>query len=202
MSTQAAETFGLTQPRPGRRSVLTAPKTRTSGYEIHREVVPQDALERVLRHVHFDIVRHGLPSEWLSRWLWDAHWFPHLKWDDEVVALLEHLPPELREGQLCDPQILLHMPDAATDVELVPHVDELPEWAGGRSYLRIVGVALTRNEPRNGSVHVWPLDAGPPQPVVLEPGDVLVMDPALPHASGLNRSGSIRYAVYFRFLQA
>jgi ectoine hydroxylase-related dioxygenase (phytanoyl-CoA dioxygenase family) len=31
---------------------------------------------------------------------------------------------------------------------------------------------------------------------------VLVMAPALPHASGLNRTGSIRYAAYFRFLEA
>jgi ectoine hydroxylase-related dioxygenase (phytanoyl-CoA dioxygenase family) len=35
----------------------------------------------------------------------------------------------------------------------------------------------------------------------LEPGDVVVMHPQLPHASGLNREGAIRYAVYFRFLQ-
>jgi hypothetical protein len=28
----------------------------------------------------------------------------------------------------------------------------------------------------------------------------LVMDPKLPHSSGLNRDGGIRYSVYFRFL--
>jgi hypothetical protein len=182
--------------------VLTASATRDAGFEILRGVVPLAAVDRLLRHVHLDIVREGLPQVSLSEWLWNAHWFPHLKWDDEVVALVEHLPPELRKGDLCDPQILLQMPDESEDVELVPHVDQIPDWADGRSYTRIVGVALTRNEPVNGGVHVWPLDGRPAQPVELDPGDVLVMDPLLPHASGLNRTGGIRYAVYFRFLQA
>jgi hypothetical protein len=190
--------------RPARAigQVLTASATRNGGFEILRGVVPPAAVDRLLRHVHLDIVREGLPQEWLSQWLWSGHWFPHLKWDDEVVALVEHLPPELRSGDLCDPQILLQMPDESEDVELIPHVDEVPEWADGRPYARIVGVALTRNEAMNGGVHVWPLDGRPPQPVELDPGDVLVMDPLLPHASGLNRTGGIRYAVYFRFLQA
>ena len=47
---------------------------------------------------------------------------------------------------------------------------------------------------------LWPLDGAEPEAVVLEPGDVVVMDPSLPHTSGLNREGALRYAVYFRFL--
>ena len=31
--------------------------------------------------------------------------------------------------------------------------------------------------------------------------DVIVMHPKLPHSSGLNREGRIRYAVYFRYLE-
>jgi len=179
---------------------LTAAVT-IRGFEVLREVVPEEERERFLKHVHLDVVRNGLPQEWLSQWLWSAHWFPHLKWDEEVLALLEHLPPGLRTGELCDPQILLQMPDEADDVELVPHVDQVPEWANGRPYLRIVGVALTPSMRRNGGLVVWPLDGGDPEGVELEPGDVLVMDPNLPHASGLNRTGGIRYAAYFRFLQ-
>jgi hypothetical protein len=179
---------------------LTATKT-TQGYEVLRGVVPHEAVERVLRHVHRDIASRGLPQEWLSEWLWNAHWFPHLRWDAEVVSLLDSLPAELKDGELCDPQILLQMPDEAEDVELQSHVDEEPEWASGRRYRRIVGVALTRNGPENGGLTVWPLDGGKPRAVELEPGDVLVMDPQLPHASGLNRTGGIRYAVYFRFLE-
>jgi ectoine hydroxylase-related dioxygenase (phytanoyl-CoA dioxygenase family) len=44
------------------------------------------------------------------------------------------------------------------------------------------------------------LNGGEPHAIELEPGDVVVMDPALPHTSGLNREGGIRYAAYFRFL--
>jgi phytanoyl-CoA dioxygenase PhyH len=179
---------------------LAATETRTRGYEILRGVIPEEALDRVLRHIHRDIATRGLPQEWLSQWLWNAHWFPHLRWDEEVLALLEHLPARLRSGELCDPQILLQMPDEAEDLELESHVDQEPEWANGRRYARIAGVALTPNTARNGGLTVWPLDGSEPEAVDLQQGDVLVMDPRLRHASGLNRTGSIRYAVYFRFL--
>jgi ectoine hydroxylase-related dioxygenase (phytanoyl-CoA dioxygenase family) len=62
------------------------------------------------------------------------------------------------------------------------------------------GFDVTRNGPENGGLTVWPLDGRGPQQVALDPGDVLVMDPKLPHASGPNRTGSIRYCVYLRFL--
>lgn len=166
-----------------------------------RGAIPAEAVDAALRHLHLDVVKRGLPQEWLSEWLWNAHWFPHLRWDDEILGLLEHLPPELREGELCDPQILLQMPDEADEVELQSHVDREPDWANGRRYARIVGIALTPNVPANGGLTVWPLDGRDPQPVPLDAGDVLVMDPALPHASGLNRTGGIRYAAYFRFLE-
>ena len=181
---------------------MAATETRIRGYEILPGVVPEEARDRVLRHIHRDIAARGLPQEWLSEWLWNAHWFPHLRWDEEVRALLEHLPDELKEGELCDPQIVGQMPDDDAEVDLHPHVDQLPDWANGRPYRRILGVALTRNGPENGGLTVWPLDGSGPRAVELEPGDVLVMDPRLPHASGLNRTGSIRYAVYFRFLAA
>jgi hypothetical protein len=166
--------------------VLAATQT-SSGFDVVRQVVPPEAVDSVLRHIHRDVATRGLPQEWLSEWLWTAHWFPHLRWDDEVLALLEHLAPELRDGEL-------------REGELHAHVDQLPEWANGRPYRRILGVALTRNGPENGGLTVWPLDGRAPQQVALDPGDVLVMDPQLPHASGLNRTGSIRYCVYFRFL--
>jgi hypothetical protein len=180
---------------------LAATETRP-GFDVLRGVVPGDAVEGVLRHIHRDVATHGLPQEWLSEWLWSSHWFPHLRWDAEVLALLEHLPESLRDGELCDPQIVGQMPDdPEQQFELEAHVDRLPDWSNGRPYRRIVGVALTRNGPENGGLTVWPLDGGKPRAVELEPGDVLVMDPQLPHASGLNRTGGIRYAVYFRFLE-
>ena len=80
------------------------------------------------------------------------------------------------------------------------HVDQEPEWADGRPYAHILGVALTPNRRTNGGLVVWPFDGSQPEPVELDPGDVLVMEPRLPHASGLNREGALRYVVYFRFL--
>lgn len=172
----------------------------TRGYEVLRGGVPREAVERVLRHIHLDLVENGAPAETIGRWLWAAHWFPHLKWDPEVVGLLDHLPEELREGELCDPQILLQPPDSCESVPLTPHVDREPEWANGRPYRRIVGVALTPNRRSNGGLVVWPLDGREPEAVELDAGDVVVMDPVLPHTSGLNLEGGIRYAAYFRFL--
>lgn len=180
---------------------LSARLVSKHGYVVMRGLVPRDAVERALRHLHLDVVRRGLPAEEISTSLWSAHWFPHLKWDPPVAGLVEHLPPELRDGELCDPQIVVQPPDDCEDVELISHVDQEPDWAGGRSYRRIVGIALSPNTAANGGLVVWPFDGRPPTPLELAPGDVVVMHPRLPHSSGLNREGSIRYAVYFRFLQ-
>jgi ectoine hydroxylase-related dioxygenase (phytanoyl-CoA dioxygenase family) len=170
------------------------------GYTVLRAIVPPEAVEAALRHIHVDLVRRGLPSETLSKWLWSSHWFPHLRWDPPIVALTSYLPEELREGELCDPQILLQPPDNCEDQPLVSHVDQEPEWAQGRRYQRIVGVALTPARAENGGLVVWPFD-GEEEALDLAAGDAVVMHPQLPHASGLNREGAIRYAVYFRFLE-
>jgi Phytanoyl-CoA dioxygenase (PhyH) len=174
---------------------------QADGYSVLRGAVPPEAVDAALRHVHLDVVRRGLPVDSVGLWLRDAHWLPHLKWDEPIVALAGYLPPELREGELCDPQIVLQPPDDCPDDPLVAHVDREPGWAQGRRYRRIVGVALSPSRASNGGLVVWPPD-GEPEPVELAPGDVVVMDPRLPHSSGYNREGAIRYAVYFRFLEA
>lgn len=171
------------------------------GFAVLPAAVPEEAVEAALRHLHLDVVRRGLPVDWVNDWIWSAHWFPHLKWDEPIASLAAHLPPELRSGELCDPQIVLQPPDDCPDQELEPHVDSLPDWADGRDYLRIAGVALGPSRASNGGLHVWPFDADEPEPVELDAGDVVVMHPKLPHSSGLNREGGIRYAVYFRFLE-
>ncbi len=172
----------------------------TAGIRVIHGGVPAALIHSALRHIHRDIVRNGLPQERVGEWIWSAHWFPHLKWDPEIVALLEHLPEDLREGELCDPQIVLHMPDHE-EYTLEPHVDREPEWARERRYVRIVGVALSPGRSENGGLVVWPFGKDSPEPVEVDTGDVVVMDPALPHSSGINRTGAIRYAVYFRFLE-
>ena len=185
--------------------VLEAPavsaRLAERGFAVLLALVPPAAVDAALRHVHLDLVQRGASAETLGTWLWSAHWFPHLKWDEPIVALRDHLPEELREGEPCDPQILLQPPDDCAEQPLESHVDREPDWAQGRRYRRIVGVALTPQRAANGGLHVWPFDGDGPEPVELAPGDVLVMHPDLPHASGLNREGGIRYAVYFRFLE-
>jgi hypothetical protein len=171
------------------------------GYTLLTKVVPKEAVEAALRHIHLDVVRRGLPAETLGSWLWSSQWFPHLRWDPPIVGLAWHLPEELREGEMCDPQIVLQPPDEGDEHPLTPHVDQEPDWAAGRRYRGIVGVALTPSHAANGGLVVWPFDRDGGEPVELAPGDVVVMHPRLPHTSGLNREGSIRYAVYFRFLE-
>jgi phytanoyl-CoA dioxygenase PhyH len=171
------------------------------GYAVLRSVVPEPAVEDALRHLHLDLVRRGADANTLSSWLWSADWFPHLKWDEPIAGLARHLPAELGDGEACDPQIVVQPPDDCDDVELVAHVDREPDWAGDRRYRRIVGVALTRAHAANGGLVVWPFDGGEAVPLELEPGDAVVMHPGLPHASGLNREGAMRYAVYFRYLE-
>jgi hypothetical protein len=172
------------------------------GYEVVRDVVPADAVDGALRHIHLDAIRNGMPVDAISSWIWSAHWFPHLKWDEPIASLVQHLPPELRDGELCDPQIVLHPPDDGSEQPLTPHVDREPSWANGRRYLRIVGVPLTRADRDDGALVVWPFGGATAEPVEVDAGDLVVMHPDLPHTSGVNRRGSIRYVVYFRFLAA
>ena len=181
---------------------LVAHVLAKQGYVILRGLVPRDGIERALRHLHLDVVRRGLPADEVSSWLWSTHWFPHLKWDAPLARLVEYLPDGLRDGELCDPQIVVHPPDDGEEMELISHVDAEPEWARGRPYRRIVGIALTPAYAANGGLVVWPFDGRPPTPLELGPGDAVVMHPRLPHSSGLNREGAMRYAVYFRFLEA
>ena len=186
----------------GARAPTRAGADVRPGFEILRAAVPYAAVDGALRRIHQDVLRQGLPSEDVGLWIRTAHWFPHVKWEPEITALADALPEELRSGEMCDPQIVLQLPDVDEDVELVSHVDAEPEWAQERRYLRIVGIALSPSRASNGGLVAWPLDGGEPEPVELEPGDAVIMDPALPHTSGLNREGTIRYAVYFRFLGA
>jgi hypothetical protein len=171
------------------------------GYTVLAGAIPLEAVEVALRHLHLDVVERGLSAETIGEWLWSTHWFPHLRWDPPVVSLADHIPPEFREGEMCEPQIVLQPPDASSDGPVTSHIDQEPDWADGRRYARIVGVPLTRSYPDNGGLIVWPFEGPEQETVDLAPGDMLVMHPRLPHSSGFNRQGGIRYAVYFRFLE-
>jgi hypothetical protein len=171
----------------------------TGSYEVARGVVPQERIDDVLRLLHLDLLSRGASAGELSEWLWDAHWFPHLKERPEVFALVESLPEEWKTGRICDPQILLQFPHTGPEPEISFHLDREPEWADGCRYLRIVGVPLSSWRGDNGGLLVETPDG--PAPVEADPGDAIAMTPDLPHSGGINHSGSLRYGIYFRWLE-
>jgi ectoine hydroxylase-related dioxygenase (phytanoyl-CoA dioxygenase family) len=167
-------------------------------YRVGRGLVPLEVVDAALRLLHLDLLERGASAETLAEWLWQAHWFPHLSHHPAVVALADALPPDWRAGTLCDPQILLQFPHFGPDPEITFHVDEEPHWAQERRYARIVGVALSPWRRENGGLLVKRADET--LPVELDPGDAVMMTPDLPHSGGVNRTGGVRYGVYFRWL--
>jgi hypothetical protein len=177
-------------------AALTA--TRQPQLQVRRSAVEPGLVDDALRALHLDLLERGASAPELGAWLWGAHWFPHLVYDPRILALAEALPADWRTGERCDPQILLQFPHVGPAPEITFHVDEEPAWAGGRRYVRIVGVALSRWEAANGGLLVSLDDRT--VPVELDPGDAVMMDPGLLHTGGINTTGSIRYGVYFRWL--
>jgi hypothetical protein len=141
-------------------------------YRVARGVVPPALVDGALRRLHVDLLERGASAEVLAGWLWGVDWFPHLKHDPAILALAAALPPDWQTGTLCDPQILLQFPH--------------------------VGVALSRWRECNGGLLVRP--AGDTVAVELDPGDAVLLTPDLPHSGGINRTGAVRYGVYFRWL--
>ncbi len=174
------------------------PPYGTAGLEIARGMLSQQLVDDALRLLHLDMLEHGHSAQTLSEWLWAMHWFPHLNQRDEILALARALPAHWRGGTLCDPQILLQFPHVGPRPEITFHVDQEPEWARGRGYLRIVGVPLSPWRQENGGLLV---ELGEePAAVELDPGDVVMMGPELPHSGGVNLTGAVRYGIYFRWL--
>jgi ectoine hydroxylase-related dioxygenase (phytanoyl-CoA dioxygenase family) len=173
-------------------------RTATATFEVARAAVAQELIDDALRLLHIDLLERGADAKSLSEWLWGAHWFPHLNYADEILALAEALPAEWQTGTRCDPQILLQFPHKGPVPEVTFHLDEEPDWAEGRRYLRIVGVPLSAWRADNGGLLVH--QDGETVPVELDPGDAVMMTPDLPHSGGVNLTGAIRYGIYFRYL--
>lgn len=167
-------------------------------FEVARDVVPRPLVEDALRLLHLDLLEEGASAERLGEWLWGAHWFPHLNYRDEIMALAAALPEDWRAGTICDPQILLQFPHVGPEPEVSFHTDQEPDWAGERRYLRIVGVPLSPWCRENGGLLIARGDDA--VPVELDPGDAVMMAPDLPHSGGVNLTGGIRYGIYFRWL--
>lgn len=171
----------------------------TGEFQVARAVVPGHAVDAVLRMLHLDLLERGAAPTELSEWLWGAHWFPHLRHREEVMALAGFLPDEWQTGDVCDPQILLQFPHVGDVPPITFHVDQEPDWAEGRRYLRIVGVPLSPWRSDNGGLLVQQGDET--VAVEIDPGDAVMMSPDLPHSGGVNFTGGLRYGVYFRWLE-
>jgi hypothetical protein len=174
------------------------PRTENAGYRVGRSVLAPELIDAALRVLHLDLLENGASAQTLGEWLWAAHWFPHLNYDPAVVAIAEALPAQWRTGTMSDPQILLQFPHTGPEPEITFHVDQEPHWADGRRYVRIVGVPLSPWRGDNGGLLVQTAEG--PAPVEADPGDAIAMSPDLPHSGGVNRTGSLRYGVYFRWL--
>jgi len=185
------------------------PALERDGYVVVKGAIPDDLVEGALRRLNLEILRCGITPEQIDEWKYATFW-PSVRFEPEIVALREPLADllEPQEGEVWgDAQLLLRFPDEAGDWPLTPHTDDLPEWADGRRYVAIAGVALSRSRARDGCLAVWPGSQRGEEPddvelVELDAGDVVVMHPDLRHSSTLNRGGSIRYAVYIRLLGA
>lgn len=171
----------------------------TAGFEIERGAVGGERTDDVLRLLHLDLLTRGAGAAELGGWLWGSHWFPHLRHRPELAALVDALPPRWRTGTLCDPQIILQFPHVGPKPEVTFHVDREPDWAQGRRYLRIVGIALSPWRRENGGLLVKP-EQQDALPIELDAGDAVRMTPDLAHSGGVNLTGQIRYGVYLRWL--
>ena len=178
------------------------------GYLVLPRVVPECARRAALRLLNLEIRNRGLSAEEIIS-CQHATFFPDLRCHPVIQELFPPAAADLLglpEGaELAQPQLLLRFPDPEQEWPPQAHVDSPPEWAGGRRYLGIVGIALTPAGPEDGTVFVWPgshrgVDREP-QAVPLDEGDAIVMHPALGHSGSLNLGPNIRYSVYFRPLE-
>lgn len=174
-------------------------------YGVLCQVVSPDVVDRALRVINLDVRFRGLYPAELQQWYRAACPFPHLRFSSKIATLhgpiLARLGLEPESGgQLCEPQIIYHLPDdVPADYQPWSHIDQEPKWANGRKYIRLAGLALTDWTEANGTLQVW--ESNRPRPVELRAGDAVVMQPDTPHSAGINRSGQIRAGVYFRWLQ-
>ena len=178
--------------------MLMTSGSASAAHEVGRSMIPLELVDDALRLLHLDLLERGASAASLGEWLWSAHWFPHLNYHPAIVALADALPSAWRSGKMSDPQILLQFPHVGSEPEITFHIDQEPAWAHGRGYLRIVGVPLSPWRRENGGLLVDSADQ--PVAVELDPGDAVMMTPDLPHSGGVNRTGTVRYGVYFRWL--
>jgi hypothetical protein len=153
--------------------------------EILRGQVPNHATHKALFHMI------GLNDEELS--------YPSNRWDPKIMQLLAYLPAQ-KETELCEPQLVRQSWRSPESDGVSLHKDQEPEWAKGRRYSVIFGVALTPQGEYNGGV-IFEQNNSLVQPR-LSPGDVVKFWPDQKHCTGIfHAAAGARYSVYFRFLE-
>lgn len=166
------------------------------GHLVLRGAIPQDDVQQALRAINSRIFLDGLTREQSSMFRRTACWFPDLcetshPWHPLIAKLRK--PFTFPVGEVWT-QIVLQFPDPpGIDGRTVGfHIDKPP--ADGRRYKLIVGVPLTPSDHAHGGI-LFKDEA-----LELEPGDAVVFGGGVPHSGGVNRTGEIRYAVYFRIV--
>lgn len=169
-------------------------------FSIHRRLVPLSMVDSVLLHIFNDIRYRGLTREEMDEWYKVNCPFPHLRFIGEILEIRKLIATNLGiQGIDCEPQIIWDFPKGEGWTNPPPHVDQVPPWAVGKSYDKIVGVALTNWLDTCGGLRLF-LE-GVPYQQTLYAGDVIDFHPELPHAAGINTSGNVRAGLYFRWLQ-
>lgn len=168
--------------------------------EIHQGRMNDSVVHAARRRIWLEARSTGLSLAQVKLYETEATWFPWIRMDSTILATR---PISLRDAgeQWCEPQIVVQFPDPLQDIALTPHVDVEPDWAAGRKYSRIIGVALTTQWHLSGAIVLCPPGADKVAPS-LKPGDVVSFDPAIPHYSGLNMSSEPRVIIYHRLLAA
>lgn len=149
--------------------------------KILKERIPEPALKRIREFIL------NIPEEELE---WPIH-----RWNPEILKMLSYIPAQ--DGELCDPQIVVQK--QGTDPYFLEfHTDKEPEWAEGRTYVKIVGVAVSGQSYENGGLSF--ITAGGIECPTLWTGSIFSFEPWEHHSPGVNQRMSPRVAIYFRWL--
>jgi len=167
--------------------------------EIERDQLPMEEIHDALRAINRHIFEAGLTREEIERSAENALWLEPLlhnhPWSHYITGLHRHIGIEADEVWT---QILLQFPEKPGDIppERPFHVDDLHPKPGYELQY-VAGVALTPSDEYHGGIRFEGDHAVPK----LNPGDYVVFSADVPHSGGINYSGQIRYAVYFRYLR-
>lgn len=71
-----------------------------AGIEVARGAVDEELIEDALRLLHIDLLERGADARELGSWLWEAHWFPHLNYDERIWRWPTRFPRRGRRAPL------------------------------------------------------------------------------------------------------